>query len=64
MMAAINGDITMSDDYFRMDGYGNLQTLSGIQIENELVHIITWLEQNPDIAEDFGIETKNNNEEE
>lgn len=67
IMAAINGDIHMSDDYFRMDGYGNLQTLSGIQIENELVRdadIIAWLERNPDKAEDLGIETKNNNEEE
>lgn len=54
------GDVSFNDDYFHFNGYGNIETLSDWEIESDLDwnSVAEWLNENPEIAENHGIEVE------
>lgn len=59
------GDINFTDDYFQFNGYGNIETLADWQIENDLdwSAVAEWLSENKEIAEQYGIEGEDEEDE-
>lgn len=60
------GNVNMSDDWFRFNGYGNIETIANGDVEDEidLNSMAEWLKENEDVANEFGIEGEENEEEE
>lgn len=58
LRSATFGDVNFSDDYFYFNGYGNIETLSDYEIENNLdwPNVTEWLNENEEIAEQYGLE--------
>ena len=54
------GNVNYSHGYFKFNGYGNIETLSDWEIESELDwnSVSEWLNENPEIAENHGIEVE------
>lgn len=66
LRAAHFGDISFNQDYFRFNGYGNIETLSDYEIESDLdwEAVSDWLEENPDKAFGYGLEYEEDEEDE
>lgn len=60
------GDVSFNNDYFHFNGYGNIETLSDYEIEEDLDWdaVAEWLNENLEKAEEYGIEGETDDEEE